>query len=275
MRKIALRLAYDGTDFVGSQWQTNGRSVQGELESAWTQLTQEQQRVVLAGRTDAGVHAQGQVAHVVTATRHAPATIRRALNALLPHDAAVLDAWEVSDAFHARYSARWRKYRYLVDASGQVPLPLLRSCVLHVGYELDTEAVQRALDRLIGEHDFAAFASVQGYDGPTVRCCYQAGCEIVTWFDRPLLAIDMVANGFLRHMVRTIVGTMLLVGQHRLSSDTMGQILESRDRRRAGPTAPAHGLMLLAVGYPAEVVSPEMQEVLGKDNHENLFTESL
>jgi tRNA pseudouridine38-40 synthase len=275
MRKIALRLAYDGTHFVGSQWQTNGRSVQGELEAAWAQLTQEQQRVVLAGRTDAGVHAQGQVAHVVTATRHAPATIWRALNALLPHDVSVLDVWEVPDPFHARYSARWRKYRYLVDASGQVPLPLLRSYVLHVGYELDSVAVEGALEALTGEHDFAAFASVQGYEGPTVRFCYQAGCKIVTWFDRPLLAIDIVANGFLRHMVRTIVGTMLQVGQHRLRGDAIEQILESRDRRRAGPTAPAHGLMLLAVGYPAEVVSPEMQEVLGKDNHENLFTESL
>src|SRR4051812_5909793 len=115
MRNVALLIEYDGTDFVGSQWQENGRSVQGALEAAWEQLTQERRRVNLAGRTDAGVHARGQVASVRTETRHDLATIQRGLNALMPDDVAVLAVWEVAYDFHARHTAIRRDYRYLID----------------------------------------------------------------------------------------------------------------------------------------------------------------
>ncbi len=249
MRKIALRLAYDGTHFVGSQWQAAGRSVQGVVEQAWTRLTQEQCRIVFAGRTDAGVHAQGQVAHVETDTRHDEATIQRALNALLPSDVVVLVVREVAADFHARYSAAWRTYRYLLDME-PVPLPLLRAYVLHVGQPLDVEAMGAALALLRGEHDFAAFASVQHGAGSTVRHCYCAASRMMVWCDRPLLAVELVASGFLRHMVRTVVGTVLLVGQQRMTVAAFADVLQGCDRRQAGPTAAAHGLVLQAVGYP-------------------------
>jgi tRNA pseudouridine38-40 synthase len=247
-RKIALQLAYDGTNFVGSQWQAQGRSVQGVLEQSWSRFAQEQQRFIFAGRTDAGVHARGQVVHVTTESAHPLATVQRALNALLPDDVRVLDVWDVADDFHARYSARWRKYRYLIDTHA-LPLPMLRHYVLHVGQTLDSAAIQEALHVLPGEHDFAAFATLGDYQGSTVRCCYHATCELQHWADRPVLAIELVANGFLRHMVRALVGTLLLVGQQRLSPAEFAQILDSRERRQAGPTAAAHGLMLMAVGY--------------------------
>jgi tRNA pseudouridine38-40 synthase len=264
MRKLALRLAYDGTDFVGSQWQAAGRSVQGVLEHAWTRLTQEERRMVFAGRTDAGVHAQGQVAHVQTETRHDEATIQRALNALLPADVMISAVWPVSEAFHARYSARWRHYRYVLDV-GPLPSPLLRRYALHVPHPLDRAAMHAALAQLVGEHDFAAFASLQGYQGSTVRSCYRATCEPQHWFDQPLLAIELVANGFLRHMVRSIVGTLLQVGQQRLTKHDVAELLHRPERQRAGPTAAAHGLALLAVGYPEEETPPEMQTRLKED----------
>lgn len=255
-RKIVLQLAYDGTQFVGSQWQPHGRSVQGVLEQAWEQFTQEQRRFIFAGRTDSGVHAQGQIVHVSTATRHTPTTIQRALNALLADDVAVLRVGEIGPDFHARYSARWRKYRYVLDTN-PVQVPVLRHYALHVTYPLDTPAMQAALDILPGEHDFAAFASSQEDNGSTMRQCYLAQCKSLMWYDQSLIGIELVANGFLRHMVRSIVGTLLLVGQRRLSPEGFGQVLISHERRLAGTTAAPHGLTLLAVSYPPEIVTPE------------------
>jgi tRNA pseudouridine38-40 synthase len=249
MRNIALRLAYDGTDFVGSQWQNLGRSVQSELEGAWTQFTQEQRRFILAGRTDAGVHAQGQVANIRTATKHSAAKVRRSLNALLPSDIAVLEAWDAPPDFHARHSAVQREYQYLIDNSLTL-LPQLRNYVLHVEQALDVQAMSSALALLQGQHDFAAFASLSASQTSTVRRCYQASCRKIELFGRSLIAVDLVANAFLHHMVRTIVGTVLLVGRRRMTPEAFGAVLQGRDRRQAGPTASAHGLTLMAVRYP-------------------------
>src|SRR5437867_10115078 len=166
MRNITLRIEYDGTDFVGSQWQNNGRSVQGELEGAWEQLTQERRRVNLAGRTDAGAHARGQVASVRTETRHDLATIQRGLNAILPEDVAVLEAWEVAYEFHARHSAIRRDYRYLID-NGPAGSPLLRRHAVHVPQPLNVAAMSAALEMLLGTHDFAAFAGAGQAEGST------------------------------------------------------------------------------------------------------------
>jgi tRNA pseudouridine38-40 synthase len=157
MRNIALRIEYDGTDFVGSQWQNNGRSVQGELEGAWERLTQERRRINLAGRTDAGVHARGQVANVRTETRHDLATIQRGMNAIVSKDVAVLEAWEVPIDFHARHSAIRRDYCFLID-HGRVVSPLLRRYAIHIAEQLDVAAMHSALEVLLGTHDFAAFA---------------------------------------------------------------------------------------------------------------------
>lgn len=247
MRNVALRIEYDGTDFVGSQWQSNGRSVQGELEASWEQLTQERRRINLAGRTDAGVHARGQVANVRSETRLDLESIRRGMTAILPKDVAVLEAWEVPDEFHARHSAIRRDYRFLLD-NGRVGSPLLRRHAVHIARQLDTGAMHSALDVLLGTHDFAAFSGVQ--EGSTVRTCYWASCQTVEVWGQPLIAIELAANAFLRHMVRNIVGTLLLVGEQRLGKDEFAAVLASRDRRKAGRTAPAHGLYLMSVSYP-------------------------
>ncbi len=255
MRTIAMRLAYDGTDFVGSQWQNTGRSVQGELEGAWFQLTQEQRRFVFAGRTDAGVHAQGQIAHVQTETHHALATIQRGCNAWLPSDVVIRDVWEVAPNFHARHSAIRREYRYLI-ADTPVLLPLLRHYVMHVEQPLDDSAIQTALAFLHGRHDFAAFTSQSASQGSTIRRCYEARCLRVEVLGQTLLAIDLAANAFLQHMVRMIVGTVVLVGRGRIPPAQVERILQERDRRQAGPTAAAHGLCLMAVIYPPHMLPP-------------------
>ena len=248
MRNIALRIEYDGTDFVGSQWQNNGRSVQGALEEAWEQLTQDRRRVNMAGRTDAGVHARGQVANVRTETKLDLATLKRGLNAILPEDVGVLDVWEVDHDFHARHTAIRRDYRFLIDL-GPVASPLLRRQAIHNPWPVDVAAMQMALDVLLGTHDFVAFAAGL-QEGSTVRTCYLAHCRAVELWGQPLLTIDLAANAFLRHMVRNIVGTLLLVGTGKLNTAGFAAILAGRDRRKAGRTAPAHGLYLMSVSYP-------------------------
>ncbi|NOK60988.1 MAG: tRNA U38,U39,U40 pseudouridine synthase TruA [Chloroflexi bacterium AL-W] len=251
-RNIGLRIEYDGTDFVGSQWQNNGRSVQQALEDAWEQLTQDRKRIILAGRTDSGVHARGQVANVRTTTHHDITTIQRGLNAILPEDVAVLDAWEASYDFHARHDAVRRDYRYLID-DDMTESPLLRRHVVRVPKPLDIAAMAQALEPFLGRHDFAAFVAGQ-HDGSTVRTCYTATCNRMNIFGRQVIAIDMGANAFLHHMVRNIVGTVLLVGEGKHSVEDISRILQSRNRRQAGRTAPAHGLYLMSVTYPTDAV---------------------
>jgi len=248
MRNIALRIEYDGTDFVGSQWQNNGRSVQGALEDAWEQLTQDRRRVNMAGRTDAGVHARGQVASVRTETKLDLATLKRGLNAILPDDVGVLDVWDVDHDFHARHTAIRRDYRFVIDC-GLVASALLRRQAIHQPRPVDLAAMQMAMNVLLGTHDFAAFAGGP-QEGSTVRTCYLASCQIIELWGQPLLAIDLAANAFLRHMVRNIVGTLLLVGEGKLSQASFAAILAGRDRRKAGRTAAAHGLYLMSVSYP-------------------------
>ena len=247
MRNIAFCIEYDGSDFVGSQWQQNGRSVQGVFEAAWAQLTQDPGRVTMSGRIDAGVHARGQVANICTATKRSVETIFRGMNALLPDDVAVRDVWEALPDFHARHSAVRRDYRYLIDNS-LVESPLLRRHAVHKPRWLDIAAMQAALVHIVGQHDFAAL-TVAAFDGPTVRTCYSAECKIVDLLGRELIAIDVAANAFLRHMVRNIVGTVLQIGESRMEPDAIPAILASRDRRNAGRTAPAHGLYLMSVSY--------------------------
>ncbi len=253
MRNVALRVAYDGTDFVGSQLQSQGRTVQGAIEQAWEGLTQERRRFTLAGRTDAGVHAQGQVVNVRGETRHTPDTIARAMNALLPDDVRVLAAREVGPDFHARYSALRRDYRYLIDLE-PTPLPTLRHIALHVAGRIDTTAMAEALPQLEGTHDFAAFTVQSPDQKSTVRTVYVARLVETELLGRRLIAIDLAANAFLQHMVRVIVGTVLLVGRGRMTGTEFRQVLERHDRKAAGPTAVAHGLTLMSVRYPPELV---------------------
>lgn len=247
VRNIALQLEYDGTSLFGSQFQASGRTVQGELEAAWQRFTGETIRWNFAGRTDAGVHARGQVANVRTTTPQPLETVQRALNALLPDDIGVRRVWEVPYAFHARYSAIRRDYRYLLLVE-RWRSPLWRHHAVHVDVPLDITAMGRAVRVLEGVHDFAAFGSTP--DGPTVRECFQAECRELMENGVRLVAIDLAASGFLRHMVRTIVGTLLLIGRGKMAAEQMARILQSQDRAQAGPTAPPHGLYLMSVTYP-------------------------
>jgi len=246
-RNIALELEYDGTQLVGSQFQARGRTVQGELEAAWSRFSGEQIRWNFAGRTDAGVHARGQVANARTQTLQPLETVQRALNALLPYDIGVRRAWAVPYEFHARYSAVRRDYRYLL-LNEPWRSPLLRDRAVHIDQPLDVSTMALALEALVGVHDFRAFGSTP--DGPTVRECFAATCGQISEFGTRLIAINVAASGFLRHMVRTIVGTVLLIGRGKLAVTEMARILGGRDRDQAGPTAPSHGLYLMSVTYP-------------------------
>jgi tRNA pseudouridine38-40 synthase len=253
MRNIAFRVAYDGTDFIGSQLQQLGRSIQGALEDSWEQLTQERKRFTLAGRTDAGVHAQGQVANVRTEATHPLKTIVRGMNAILPNDVAVLAVREVAAEFHARHSAVQRSYRYLLD-NGAVALPMLRHTTLHIEQPLDKEQMAAALATLEGRHDFAAFSANSPDEKSTVRHMYRTGCTTIELYGRQVIAIDLVANAFLHHMVRSIVGTVLQVGRGKMTVEEFAQVLKRRDRSAVGKTAGARGLTLMDVQYPPQLL---------------------
>jgi len=254
VRNLAFQVAYDGTDFVGSQWQANGRSVQGELESAWQRLHGESIRFTLAGRTDAGVHAMGQIANVVTASHRTLETIVRAMNVILPEDVALMRGWEAPRDFHARYWATQRTYEYVLD-TGQVASPMLRRMALAVSRHLDCDAMHAAAQVLRGTHDFAAF-TVGAPQGSTVRRCDEISCIRTSRLGQPVIVIRVSANGFLRNMVRIVVGTLLMVGMGRLTTAGMQAILDAGVRQNAGQLAPAHGLTMVAVEYPAETLPP-------------------
>jgi len=241
--RVCAVVAYDGTDYCGFQRQANGPSVQGVLETALERVTGEKTTVLAAGRTDAGVHARGQVVAFDTEWRHPLATLLRALNAVLPPDVAVREVARAALGFHPRYDAKSRHYRYTIY-NRLVRSPLVRRTSLHEPRRLDVEAMKRAARLLVGEHDFAAFGrSPQG--GSTVRRVARAG-----WSgDPPWLYFDIEANAFLYRMVRSIVGTMLQVGLDRMTVEDFGRVLASRDRAQAGPTAPPHGLCLVRVRY--------------------------
>ncbi|MCX7670698.1 MAG: tRNA pseudouridine(38-40) synthase TruA, partial [Anaerolineae bacterium] len=203
---VRATVAYDGTDFLGFQWQPQGRTVQGVLEAAVARVTQQQVRVVGAGRTDAGVHAQGQVIGFAVAWRHPLADLQRALNAVLPEDVAILELGPAAADWHPRFSARRRWYRYTV-LNQPVRSPLARRYACLISEPLDLAALQAAAAVLVGEHDFASFGRpTQGES--TVRVIYEASWQQAgVWF-----TFDIVGNAFLRGMVRSIVGALLQVG---------------------------------------------------------------
>jgi tRNA pseudouridine38-40 synthase len=255
MRTIKLTLAYDGTDYVGWQRQARGRSVQGELERALEEIEGRRVTVTGAGRTDAGVHALGQVASVQLAHGIEMPDLFRALNAKLPPDIRLLAAEAVAGGFHARYAARCKTYRYNL-AFGAVASPFTRRYAWHFRESLDFDAMRAAAARLHGRHDFAAFQAVGTEVASTVRTIHSVAVESGSAaLGTPLPAvappviIEVVGDGFLRHMVRIIVGTLVAVGAGRVPAAGLGAIVASRARERAGPTAPPHGLFLVAVDY--------------------------
>jgi tRNA pseudouridine38-40 synthase len=237
-------VAYDGTEYSGFQRQANALTVQEALETALAQITRETTSILAAGRTDAGVHATGQVVAFDTAWRHGLEDLWRALNAVLPADIAFLQIEEAAPDFHPRYDARSRRYRYTVyNAPVRWPLSLRYS--LHVAAPLNVAAMRRAAGLLVGEHDFAAFGQAPRQGDATVRRVLAA-----EWGrDAPQLHFDIEANAFLYRMVRSIVGTLLQVGRGEMGVEEFAAVLASRDRGRAGPTSPPHGLCLVEVKY--------------------------
>jgi tRNA pseudouridine38-40 synthase len=248
-RRIAAVLEYDGSRYAGSQVQDNAPTIQGVLEGAITLTTGEQTRVAFAGRTDAGVHARGQVASWLTASRLPAAVIKRALNARLPADVVVRDARDVDLEFDPRRNALERHYRYLIDTREErSALAPLRAW--HVPAPLAVDAMREAAAALVGVHDFAAFAGrLERPQASTVRDVR----SFTLGYNAAYLQADITGNAFLPHQVRRMVGALVDVGRGRLTPAGYEALLGGPPAS-AGPTAPAHGLYLMAVRYAPELL---------------------
>jgi tRNA pseudouridine38-40 synthase len=271
MRILKLTLAYDGTRFVGWQRQADGESIQGLLEDALARFEGAPVTVHGAGRTDAGVHALGQVASATVTFSHPTATIVRALNTQLPKDIRILEVADAAPDFHARFSARSKTYRYHIRA-GTVGDPFTRAFVWQLPAPLNVAAMGDAAALLAGTHDFAAFQSAGTEVASTVRTIFRSECrgpeECPTSQSgadllgspkprkseggpgpRQALVYEVTADGFLRHMVRAIVGTLVEIGRGLRSVESMAQLIGHGTRAQAGATAPPHGLFLVSVDY--------------------------
>lgn len=244
MRNLKLTLAYDGTRLVGWQRQADGDSVQGLLEDALARFEGAPVTVHGAGRTDAGVHALGQVANAQLTCAHDAETLTRALNAQLPEDVRVLGVEEVSPDFHARFTARSKTYRYQIR-HGRIADPFERAYVWHMPERLRVEAMRAAAGVLVGTHDFAAFQSAGSPTRDSVRTITQSTLDDT----EGRLTYEISGNGFLRHMVRAIVGTLVEIGRGFREPESMASLLRGSARGDAGPTAPPRGLFLVRVDY--------------------------
>ncbi len=261
-----LTLAYDGTDYIGWQRQATGISIQGLLEDALHQFDDRDVAVAGAGRTDAGVHALGQVASCSLDRAIEAATLVRALNHKLPADVRVRSVCEMPSKFHARFDARQKTYRYRVW-NATVFSPFQRRFCWHLPGVLDVDAMREAARLVEGTHDFAAFQGQGSEAATTIRTVHafrisvrgggpaERGVHRST--DGHRIDFEITGNGFLRHMVRTLVGTLVEVGRGRRTPGSMSKVIASHDRARAGQTAPAHGLFLVSVSYaPALAAEP-------------------
>jgi tRNA pseudouridine38-40 synthase len=248
--RIRLKLHYDGSAFVGWQVQPGGRTVQGELEAALQRITRGVARVTAAGRTDRGVHATGQVVGVVVPARWRPAELRRALNAVLPADMWVAESGEISNEFHARYDAVARGYTYRLGTAPVSRSPFFRGTCWTLGEALPLDVLNDAAARFVGKHSFRAFAKV-GQPQRGERCIVYAA-DWVTW-EPAGLRFRIVANRFLHHMVRYMVGTQVDVARGRRSPDEIDRLLANAPGLQMSPPAPAEGLFLTRVFYGDDV----------------------
>jgi tRNA pseudouridine38-40 synthase len=251
LRNFKLTIAYDGTDFHGWQFQANKPTVQGEIVAVLRRLTQENIQLLGAGRTDAGVHALGQVANFRTQSALSAAEFQRALNALLPPTIRIVDAEEKGPDFNARWSAKGKIYRYRLYRGKVVP-PLLWRYVLHYPFPLDEDAMKNAALRFVGVHDFTSFAASTGseYDDKERNMVREIfSTELDRTEDNQELWFTVHGRSFLRYMVRKIVGTLLEVGRGKLSPDDIDNLFTQKDRSQSGPTAPPQGLFMLSVDH--------------------------
>ena len=244
MQNYRLTIQYDGTMYHGWQVQPNGRTIQGELTRVLSLLDKRPVTVHGAGRTDAGVHAEGQVASLFLSREVEPAKLRDAINGNLDRDLRVLCAERAAASFHARFAAREKTYRYRIFV-GEVMSPFLDRYALHHRRALDVEAMRQAAAAVVGRHDFSAFTVVDSERESHVRTLKTLAVEV----EGPLLSVFATADGFLRYMVRNLVGTLLEVGRGERPVTGLRDVLEGRDRNRAGATAKPHGLTLLRVDY--------------------------
>jgi len=241
---IKVVLEYDGSNFAGWQQQAKGRTVEAELKRALREITGKDHLVYAAGRTDAGAHAEGQVANFHTDGRISPRRLMTALNAKLPEDVAVLSAEPVADDFHARYSARWRRYRYrYLDRPARPAFD--RNRCWHISQTLDVEAMSDASSALVGKHDWTSYCAAS--EPPDTRVREMRSARVFRRGD--FVELELVAEGFLRGLARSIAGALADVGRGVRPPEWVGDVLQARDRRQAPRTAPAGGLTLMEVIY--------------------------
>ena len=243
-RNISLVFSYDGSDFSGWQVQPGLRTIQETIENALETILKKKLRIQGAGRTDAGVHAFGQVASFYSDSSIPEDALLRAINSLLPDDIAAIDVQNVGPDFHPRYSAKSKTYMYAINTA-PVRNPMFSRYVLHIKEDLNIEAMKNAANLFLGEHDFASFMGV----GTPVKSTIRIVMESAVFVRGDMLYYAIKGNGFLKHMVRNIVGTLLDVGKEKTDPLDINRIIESRTRSEAGPTAPPQGLYLLSVEY--------------------------
>ena len=241
---IKLTVEYDGTNYHGWQFQANGESIQAVLERAVSTFLGTPTRVIGSGRTDAGVHALGQVANFLAGREVDLHKLRRGLNALTPHDITIKEVEMVADSFDARRDGRSRVYEYLI-LNRPTPSPFFLKRAWHLHEPLDAEAMRQAIPCLLGEHDFSSFRAAGCDAAHPVRKVYRTSLEQ----RNELLVYTIEATAYLRHMVRNIVGTLVDVGLGLRTPQSFAELLEARDRTKAGQTAPACGLYLMEVKY--------------------------
>ena len=246
--KIVLVVEYDGRNYCGFQWQANLPTIQSELEGAIRRVTGDSSRVIAASRTDAGVHARGQVVSFRTKSSLTPQVFIRALNYYLPRDIAVRGACKVNMDFNVRRDAVNREYDYYI-LNSLTRSPLFEGSAYFVPKKLNTRIMNKACKLLEGKHDFASFAAALGKLKSTVRTVYQAG---VTRKD-DLVTYNMIANSFLPHQVRNTIGLLIRVGLGKVGLDEFREIMETKALGLAGPTAPPYGLFLTKVNYPTNL----------------------
>ncbi len=244
MRNISLVLAYDGTNYHGWQKQPEVVTVELKVREALQKILDHETKIYAGARTDSGVHAMGQVVNFVTEKGIGLQNLSRGLNSILPGDIRVMDARDADAAFHARYSARSKTYVYCI-LNQLSNSPFLIRYVLHWPHSLDIAAMKEAVSWVIGEHDFSAFKKKDEFYKNPVREVKRAGVIKRAG----MIYIILEATGFLRYMVRTIAGTLLLAGQGKINPNDINEILASKERERAGQTLPPHGLFLKKITY--------------------------
>ena len=252
---LRLLVSYDGTKFSGFQIQPDQRTVQGTLEDSLSRLAKAPVRLHAAGRTDAGVHALGQVVSIADPGDLTPDVVMRAMPSLLPSDVAVVDAQTGPAGFDARASAQWRSYVYLLWCS-EAPNPLYNRFALWIRDRVDVPLLAEAMRKIIGRHDFSSFGRLRSDQTPERRII-----EATAVADGPFVRVRVTGEAFLHQMVRSLVGTALEVGRGRKPVSFMTEALMARQRSAAGPVAPAHGLALVDVGYK-DVSWPRRQPTL-------------